>query len=136
MKSCESCTLCCKLMGVPELGKPDGKWCEHCSPGEGCNVHGDVLQQPSSCANFSCGWLQDSEGLFGDDLRPDRCHVMLTSTTDGQRIVAMCEPHIDPFESAMGELLRGVLMSGIDVIVIAGPDKRRLFRGNPEAQTL
>ena len=29
-RACGSCTLCCKTMGVDELAKPPGVWCQHC----------------------------------------------------------------------------------------------------------
>ncbi len=54
-RSCGSCTLCCKLMMVPELDKPMGTWCAHCKQGAGCTIH---ATRPQSCRDFYCGYLQ------------------------------------------------------------------------------
>ena len=35
-RECGSCSLCCKVYNVPEIEKPAGKWCRHCTPGKGC----------------------------------------------------------------------------------------------------
>src|SRR5258708_27094970 len=35
-RECGSCTLCCKVYNIPEIGKAAGKWCKHCTPGKGC----------------------------------------------------------------------------------------------------
>ena len=31
-RSCDGCTLCCKLLSVEEIDKPQQHWCEHCDP--------------------------------------------------------------------------------------------------------
>lgn len=53
-RSCGSCSLCCKLLGISALGKPQGKWCGHCKPGRGCTIHAD---RPDECRTFYCAWL-------------------------------------------------------------------------------
>jgi uncharacterized protein len=69
--SCGSCTLCCKLLGVPELTDP-AEWCRHCTPGKGCGIYND---RPVLCREFECGWLAND----GDpQLRPDRIHMVVT----------------------------------------------------------
>jgi hypothetical protein len=32
-RACGTCTLCCKVVAVPELEKAAGEWCKHCRPG-------------------------------------------------------------------------------------------------------
>src|SRR5262249_20143690 len=32
-RQCGDCSLCCKLLNVPEVGKPANDWCPHCRPG-------------------------------------------------------------------------------------------------------
>lgn len=53
-RSCGTCTLCCKLMRIPELDKPRLKWCANCEVGEGCRIYPD---RPGSCRAFYCGYL-------------------------------------------------------------------------------
>jgi len=57
-RECGSCTLCCKVYYIAELGKAAGKWCQHCTPGKGCMIHETTL--PSQCATFNCLWRTDA----------------------------------------------------------------------------
>lgn len=53
-RSCQGCTLCCKLLGIKELAKPSGRWCEHCDVGRGCKIY---ETRPGECRTFHCAWL-------------------------------------------------------------------------------
>jgi hypothetical protein len=56
-RECGDCSLCCKVLDidVPELQKPPGAWCQHCSPGRGgCGIY---ETRPDICRGFACGWL-------------------------------------------------------------------------------
>ena len=67
VRSCGSCSLCCKLLVIDELDKPPDTWCPHCKPGRGgCSIYAD---RPPSCRLFRCGWL-DSKGSVGDEWIP------------------------------------------------------------------
>lgn len=55
-RSCGTCTLCCKVYRIDDLGKPAGKWCAHCAIGSGCTIYDD---RPQQCRAFDCMWLQD-----------------------------------------------------------------------------
>ncbi len=55
-RDCDVCTLCCKVMNVPELDKPAGVWCRDCVIGQGC---GRYDTRPSICRSFHCAFLQD-----------------------------------------------------------------------------
>lgn len=67
---CGTCTACCKALEVVELGKPVGKWCQHCSIGKGCKIYSE---KPSACSEFRCEWLK---GFGGSQDRPDRTKVI------------------------------------------------------------
>lgn len=66
-KSCGSCTKCCTLIEVPELGKKEGQTCVHLTD-KGCGIYED---RPQSCKDFICGFLAFE--FFKPRLRPDRC---------------------------------------------------------------
>jgi hypothetical protein len=70
---CGGCTMCCKLVGVAEIDKPEGKWCPHCALGKGCKIYDT---RPPTCEGWDCMWLL---GVFGarPDLRPDKCKVVV-----------------------------------------------------------
>ena len=93
MSGCESCTLCCKLVGVKEIAKPPGKWCPHCAPGKGCGIY---QERPAMCAAFQCLWLANHESdegrkIFTDAMRPDRCKVVFTADEEWDFAIAFTE---------------------------------------------
>lgn len=55
-RECGQCSLCCRVMGVPEV-KAEHEWCPHAKPGKGgCAIYPD---RPDRCRAFSCRWLID-----------------------------------------------------------------------------
>ncbi len=76
-RSCEACTLCCKVMAIdePELKKPKGEWCKHCKPGKGCGIY---ESRPPLCQAFACAWLVDPS--LGPEWYPKRCKMVLHVT--------------------------------------------------------
>ena len=71
-RSCGNCSLCCKLLSIPELEKPEATWCTHCKPGQGCSAY---QQRPTSCRVFGCSWLID--GHIEDIWYPRRSKMVL-----------------------------------------------------------
>jgi hypothetical protein len=71
-RSCGECTLCCKLLSIPELHKPEAIWCAHCKPGLGCSIY---QERPGSCRDFACKWLLDPG--IGDIWYPRRSKMVL-----------------------------------------------------------
>ena len=85
MRQCGTCTLCCKLMGIGALDKPQGAWCVHCQPGQGCGIYPD---RPQECRNFHCLWLTDES--LGEEWYPKKSKMVLTH--EGDRIIARVDP--------------------------------------------
>ena len=77
-RECGTCTLCCKLLRIPELDKPQGKWCPHCAPSHGCNRY---ETRPGSCRSFFCGYL--TSAYVSEEWRPARCRIVLVQETTG-----------------------------------------------------
>jgi len=87
-KECGSCTMCCKLLGIPEIQKPANQWCENCNVGKGCQIY---QNRPFSCHQFDCLWLQ-LDGI-PEEFRPDKTQVVLSLTDHyDEDIVAYCDP--------------------------------------------
>ena len=86
-RSCGSCTLCCKLLAIPELGKARNEWCTHCDVGSGCRIYED---RPAPCREFYCGYLTWSTA--GDHWFPARSKMVIAAECDGERVVI----HVDP----------------------------------------
>jgi len=84
-RACGGCTLCCKVLGITALNKPQGKWCTHCKPGNGCGIYQD---RPDECRTFLCNWLVDER--LGAEWKPDRSRLVVTNTKD--MIEVRCDP--------------------------------------------
>lgn len=120
---CGTCTICCKLLRVPETDKPVGRWCPDCRVGQGCGVH---PTRPQSCRNFECFWLMD-EG-FPEELRPDRCGVVIAFNDDSDSVVL----HVDPdrpgawMEEPAVDLLPALFKVYSRVFVVCGESRAML----------
>ena len=86
MRTCGSCTLCCKVMEIKELEKPMNKWCDFCDRGVGCKIY---PTRPSECRTFDCLWLKDEN--FPDEFRPQRSGSCSRSSmaADACRLMSM-----------------------------------------------
>lgn len=72
-RACGTCTVCCKVYDVIELGKPMGQWCRHCEPGQGCGIH---PTRPEQCRAFHCLWMVSP--WMGPEWKPERSKMVLT----------------------------------------------------------
>jgi hypothetical protein len=86
-RTCGTCSLCCKVMLIPELEKPAGTWCQHHKQGAGCGIHS---ARPYVCRGAYCEWML-AKGL-GPEWKPERSKFALFRTNGGRRITA----HVDP----------------------------------------
>jgi len=86
-RSCGTCTLCCKVLSIKELDKPQGKWCEHCDVGQGCRIYD---RRPSECRDFYCGYL--TWLVVGEHWWPSHSKMVIVSELDGNRVAV----HVDP----------------------------------------
>jgi hypothetical protein len=134
-RACGSCTLCCKVMAVPAIDKPRNAWCPHASntAPRGCRIY---ATRPEPCQVFECLWVQQT--IIPEELRPDKTHVVLTSTRDGQHVVAHVDTaYPDPWRllehGPMGRYIRQLLAAGLVVFGVVG-DERRAF--TPPGRTL
>jgi hypothetical protein len=71
-RECGECVACCKILGidVPELAKPAGVLCQHCT-GTGCGIY---QTRPQQCRDWHCAWRRI--GAMPPATRPDRLGVM------------------------------------------------------------
>ena len=120
VRACGSCTACCTVMGVPELGKSTYDACAHLC-GMGCAIYDD---RPGSCRTFVCQWLRgvlEVDGRVDPDLRPDVCGVIFDYQPDspfGEVYVAW---EVESGASAIGpgrEIIEG-LEESFQVIVMS-----------------
>lgn len=81
-RSCEGCTMCCKLLSIEALNKPRLQWCTHCNVGTGCNIY---EERPSECRTFNCGYLIVAQ--FGEHWRPANSRMVISLATNANRMV-------------------------------------------------
>ncbi|MBX7200181.1 MAG: hypothetical protein K1X51_12505 [Rhodospirillaceae bacterium] len=86
-RSCDACTLCCKVIGVPELAKPQGHDCRHCDTGRGCRIYD---RRPAVCADFYCSYLLSP--ALGDEWKPLTSHLVLGYMADADVILIYTDP--------------------------------------------
>ena len=91
MANCGGCSLCCKLLDIPELEKPANRWCQHCAPGRGCTIYD---KRPQPCRDFACVWLESQHDAtpLPPELRPDQCRVVLAFAPNRRDVQGYCDP--------------------------------------------
>lgn len=85
MRSCDGCTLCCKLLGVVSLQKPQNVWCNHCDIGKGCTIH---PMRPESCRAYSCRYLVDE--ALDESWKPSESGMVINA--EKSRVVVYVDP--------------------------------------------
>jgi hypothetical protein len=87
VRSCDGCTLCCKVLSIEALGKPAGAWCVHCKVGSGCTAYD---ARPTACRVFHCDYLL--QPAFTAEWKPSISRLVVTSDGALNRITV----HVDP----------------------------------------
>ena len=124
MRTCGTCTQCCKTMAVVALEKPRDIWCQHCQIGQGCKIY---EQRPQECRDFVCLWLQDES--VPEELKPDKTKVVMWQFSEEEkRIVANVEvTRPDAYrQGEIGRFLRWLVAEGYSVGLSIGEQKRLL----------
>jgi hypothetical protein len=78
---CDGCTLCCKVLEIPEVNSKFNEWCKYCDKERGCKIYSE---RPDSCKEFNCAWVQMKKAgiKVGIEIRPDICGVVFEKYTD------------------------------------------------------
>ena len=118
---CAGCTLCCKVMGVPSIGKPANQWCQHCRTGVGCGIY---ETRPGECRTFICGYL--SLPALSEEWKPAVSRLVIdTQTAQGTMFVYVDESRPDawrrqPYYGTLQTFARGALPNRGRVVVRVG----------------
>ena len=121
-RRCGSCTLCCKLLIVPEIKKPQDHWCQYCAIGTGCGIYND---RPTSCVDFNCLWLQ---GYGSEDMKPDKSKVVMGMTKGGKNVVLYVDKGRPMAwrDKVFDEITKKVVAAGKTVFVVIGDRRIKL----------
>ena len=131
-RRCGTCTLCCKVMTVEELGKPNGQWCPHCVKGRGCAIYSD---RPNECRRFQCGYLLWP--ALGEHWLPARSKLVVAFKPDGKEIVVHVDPGVpnawraEPYYSEIGSLAGHATRTAYTIFVQIG---RRMIAVFPDRE--
>ena len=72
VRQCDGCTMCCKVMRVPELPKETNVWCPHCIRAEGCGIY---ETRPGSCREFQC--MYTTNATLTPAWKPSECKFVM-----------------------------------------------------------
>lgn len=100
-RGCGPCNLCCKLLNVPDIGKPALMTCWWTGLHGGCIRHGEKQADPAlmACGQFKCLWLasQDREDpgeVWPRHWRPDVSKIVFgPQDRDDPKLMHV---HVDP----------------------------------------
>lgn len=126
-KSCGSCGLCCKVLAIEALDKPDGAWCGHFKKGGGCGFY---EHRPAACRAFECLWLTSAR--LGDEWRPDKAGFVMYVDRDGKRLNVVVDPgkpaawRREPYYSYIKSMSRRAL-DGYELVVCIGDRRTVVF---------
>ena len=120
-RSCDNCTMCCKLLAIEELEKPRGTWCPHCDQKRGCTVY---ETRPGPCRGFYCGYLRLPQ--LDDRWKPAKAKFLINYEDAARRIVIHADParpdawRIDPYIKTIRQWAATAQREGGMVLVWAG----------------
>ncbi len=122
-RECGNCTLCCKVYDIHEIRKPEGRWCQHCTPGRGCRIHED---RPDQCREFFCLWLTDADIPL--DWKPERTKVVLSVFPENGFVYGQVDPgspqawRKEPYFSELKRLSASLLKQNRHLIMFVNRD--------------
>lgn len=139
-RTCDGCTLCCKVLNISVLQKPRQVWCQHCEIGAGCGIYED---RPAQCASFYCLYRISPE--LGEDWKPSLSKMVLNYESNIGRVnvavdadypdVWKQEPYHSQLRSMALHLLRAkrhlLVWTRGEVIAIL-PDRDVSFEHTPD----
>lgn len=123
MRACGSCTACCTVISVHELGKGAYEGCKHLGE-SGCGIYAD---RPRSCRSFECQWLRgvlEFDGTIDTALRPDSCGVIFDYRPDSAFGEVFTAHEIEPGALAGGparDIIRGLAESFLVIVTTHDP---------------
>lgn len=120
-RSCDDCTMCCKLLAVESIEKPRATWCPHCNQKRGCRIYAD---RPGECGAFYCGYRRLPQ--IGERWKPSKSKLVINHEADTGRIVIHVDPvrpdawRIEPFYGVLKQWSATAARQGGMVIVWTG----------------
>ena len=131
-RSCQSCTLCCRLPEIDALSKPANDWCAHCVAGRGCAIYVD---RPQLCRDFLCLWMTKPD--LPEEFDPLTSHMMIYE--QGAQVTVLVDPDFpdawraEPHHGRLRQWAAAVEPKGGYVIVFVGDEVYKVRPALPQA---
>lgn len=120
-RSCDGCTMCCKLLSIEVLEKPRSIWCSHCDKKRGCKIY---EERPVACRTFFCGWRRIAD--LDERWKPSQSKFLINYEAAHKRIAI----HVDtdrlgawrqePYHGTIMQWARTAEAQGGSVVVWTG----------------
>jgi hypothetical protein len=122
---CDGCTLCCKVLAIPDVPTAKDDWCRHAHKHQGCDIY---ATRPAPCRSFRCLWL---DGYLPEWARPDKVHGVVFALNE--QAIQISEDPGWPGEASrrLEPLLQGIYADQRYVSIVCGQEWR--VRGTPDA---
>lgn len=120
-RSCDGCTMCCKLLEIDVLEKPRGVWCAHCDKSRGCRIYDT---RPGPCRGFHCGYLRIPH--LDESWKPSKSKFLINYEEHARRIAIHADPdrpdswRREPYLSTIRNWAAAAERDGGYVIIWAG----------------
>lgn len=114
-RPCEECNGCCSGQLAADIhgrNMHSGKPCDFLLKGL-CSIYED---RPRVCHSFQCGW---SQHLLPDDMRPDKCGIMVSveTTKDGEQFLRLIELWPNPPQESYKKIFEAAKMLGARTVI-------------------
>jgi len=125
-RECGRCILCCKIMAVPQIDKPELTWCKYLDRRRKYCKKYDV--RPKACREFNCLWLM---GMFGENDSPENTNVVF-SVNNPKGDLIQCIIAFELYAGAANEgrakrIIQRVVLKGVPVIIVYGDGRNLLL---------
>ena len=139
-RQCGDCSMCCKVMRVEEISKPEHQWWQHARPGIGCAIY---ETRPAKCRVFRCGWLVLD---MRPHWKPTKCKMVLVRRRDrqsgGRELIVQPDrnypnawrrsPYYEELKAQCGQIRIQIIVSDRCNVMMC-PDQDVYFGPNTEA---
>lgn len=131
-RQCGTCSLCCKVLDVPEVFSPAGQWCKHFRAGAGCDIH---QLRPKTCREFACVWL--AEDWLDASWQPSVAKFVLIWEYEGRCLTIIPDTNMlnswkaEPYHEVFKQLAARHLSEN-RVIMVVEPTRRILVLPDQE----
>ena len=119
---CGTCTLCCEILPIPEIPKPENVLCSNCTKNQGCNIYSS---RPKSCIDFRCLFIETD---MVEELRPNKCNIIFEKITETVYIGTRHKDNLNDWNSVpVINYMKSLNEKGISIILTSFTNSPKLF---------